>query len=609
MGYEGHVVGLPDRADRVRGTAEAMDLLAIARDAVGGEVVSAGGTGTYALNTLATEIQAGSYALMDTAYASEADLPFRPTVSIVATVISVNAREGFAVADCGLKALGMDHGGPDVLGHVVWFCSDEHVTFSPANGAALPVVGEPRRRPARPCRPHGRLPRHAAHRRRSRARRHGRRRVARRPARLVNRPATVRRMPADGLGNDLGALDATAQAELVRAGDLTALELVDAAITRIEKMNPELNAVIHPLFDRARATAAHAPTGDAPFSGVPIVLKDLDGSSAGDPLHLGNAALRDAGHVADHDCHLVAKLRAAGCIPVGKTNASELGLLPTAEPKAYGPTRNPWNTEHSPGGSSGGSAAAVACGMVPVGHAGDGGGSIRIPASACGLFGLKPSRGRVSMGPDVGEAWGGFVVRHVVTRSVRDSAGILDAIAGAMPGDPYTAAPPARPYVDEVGSDPGRLRIGLRTSAPADLAVTDDECVAAAEDAARLLESLGHHVEVAAPAAFDDLELLAAFATVMTVSVVADLEEIGRMLGREVTSADVERLTWAQYEQGRATPAIAYLARGEQRPRVDSPDGGVVGTAGARGSGLRSAPHTHDGGAARTPGRDRPRRR
>jgi D-threonine aldolase len=142
MGYEGHVVGLPDRADRVRGTAEAMDLLAIARDAVGGDVVSAGGTGTYALNTLATEIQAGSYALMDTAYASERDLPFRPTVSIVATVISVNAHDGFAVADCGLKALGMDHGGPDVLGHVVWFCSDEHVTFSPADGAALPVVGE-----------------------------------------------------------------------------------------------------------------------------------------------------------------------------------------------------------------------------------------------------------------------------------------------------------------------------------------------------------------------------------------------------------------------------------------------------------------------------------
>jgi amidase len=376
---------------------------------------------------------------------------------------------------------------------------------------------------------------------------------------------------ADDVGADLAMLDATDQAALVRGGDLTALELVDAAITRVEKVNGELNAVIHPLFDKARAAAADADASDvdAPFSGVPIVLKDLDGSSAGDPLHFGNVALRDAGHVADHDSHLVTKLRAAGCIPVGKTNTPELGLLPTAEPKAYGPTRNPWNTEHSPGGSSGGSAAAVAAGMVPVGHAGDGGGSIRIPASACGLFGLKPSRGRVSMGPDAGEAWAGLVARHVLTRSVRDSAAILDAIAGAMPGDPYSAAPPTRPYVHEVGADPGRLRIGVRTRAPGALAVTDDECVAAAEDAARLLESLGHHVELAAPAALDDLELLMVFSTVLVVSVVADVEEIGRILGRDVTPDDVEALTWAQYEQGRAATAIDYLPRVRPAPHAD----------------------------------------
>jgi amidase len=359
--------------------------------------------------------------------------------------------------------------------------------------------------------------------------------------------------------DDLGSLDATAQAALVRQGDVSALELVDAAITRIEKVNPELNAVIHPLFDKARAAAAEAPVDDAPLRGVPIVLKDLDGSSAGDPLHLGNAALRDAGYLADHDTSLVTKLRAAGCIVVGKTNTPELGLLPTTEPKAYGPTRNPWNTEHSPGGSSGGSAAAVASGMVPVGHAGDGGGSIRIPASACGLFGLKPTRGRVSMGPDLGEAWAGLVARHVVTRSVRDSAAVLDAIAGEMPGDPYAAAPPSRPFAQEIGADPGRLRIGLRTRTPADLAVTDDECVAAAEDAANLLESLGHEIELTAPAAFDDLEVLAVFSTVMTASVVLDVEEIGRMLGRTVTADDVERLTWAQYEQGCAASAIDYL--------------------------------------------------
>ena len=359
--------------------------------------------------------------------------------------------------------------------------------------------------------------------------------------------------------DDLAYLDATAQAELVRGGDLSPLELVDAAITRVEKVNPELNAVIHPLFERARSTAAAAVDLDVPFAGVPIVLKDLDGTSAGDPLHLGNKALRDAGHVADHDSYLIAKLRAGGCIPIGKTNAPEFGLLPTTEPEAYGPTRNPWNTEHSPAGSSGGSAAAVAAGMVPVGHAGDGGGSIRMPASACGIFGLKPTRGRVSMGPDLGEAWAGLVARHVVTRSVRDSAAILDLIAGEMPGDPYAAAPPARPFAREVGVDPGVLRIGLRTSAPGALAVTDDECVAAAEDAGRLLESLGHAVEVASPAAFDDGELLMLFTTVMSTSVVREVEELARILGRDVVPGDVERLTWAQYEMGTAASSIEYL--------------------------------------------------
>jgi amidase len=363
---------------------------------------------------------------------------------------------------------------------------------------------------------------------------------------------------------DLSFLDATAQAELVRTGAVSPIELVEAAITRIEKINPELNAVIHPRFDAARTEATEASSGgnaatDAPFRGVPVVFKDLDGSSAGDPLHLGNQALRDLGYRADHDTYLIAKLRAAGFIPVGKTNTPEFGLLPTTEPKAYGPTRNPWNTVHSPGGSSGGSATAVASGMVPVGHAGDGGGSIRIPSSACGLFGLKPSRGRVSMGPDLGEAWAGLVARHVVTRSVRDSAAVLDVIAGEMPGDPYAAAPPDRPYADEVGRDPGTLRIGIRTSAPGAITVTDDDCVAAAEDAARLLESLGHSVEVAAPAALDDLELLALFTTVMATSVVREIDELARMLGRPVTRDDVEGLTWAQYELGAATSGIDYL--------------------------------------------------
>jgi amidase len=359
--------------------------------------------------------------------------------------------------------------------------------------------------------------------------------------------------------DDLAFLDATAQAELVRSGEIAPIELVDAAITRTEKLNPELNAVIHPLFDKALATATQPIAEDAPFPGVPMVLKDLDGPSVGDPYHLGNRVLKEIGYVADHDSFLIARLRAAGFIAIGKSNCPEFGLLPTTEPEAYGPTRNPWNTAHSPGGSSGGSGAAVASGMVPIGHAGDGGGSIRVPASACGLFGLKPARGRVSMGPDNGEDWAGCVVRHVLSRSVRDSAAILDALEGLMPGDPYSAPPPTRPYLDEVGADPGPLRIGLRTRAPGDLAVTDDECVAATEDAARLLESLGHHVEEAAPAAFDEVELLGLFTTILTTGVRSNVDEVAQLAGREVGPDDFEPLTWAQYEMGADMTAIDYL--------------------------------------------------
>jgi amidase len=359
--------------------------------------------------------------------------------------------------------------------------------------------------------------------------------------------------------SDLSGLDATAQAELVRRGEATPIELVDAAINRVEKVNSELNAVIHPLFDKARATAGSAELADGPFRGVPIVIKDLDGYSAGDPLHLGNALLKRTGYVADHDSHLIAKLRGAGFVVVGKTNTPELGLMPTTEPTAYGPTRNPWNTGHGTGGSSGGSAAAVASGMVPVGHAGDGGGSIRIPSSACGLFGLKPTRGRISLGPEIGEAWAGLVQRHVLTRTVRDSATVLDVLQGPMPGDPYFAAPPARPFLDEVGTEPGQLRIGLRTNAPAAMAETDPECVAAAHDAARLLESLGHHVEEASPAALDETTLLDLFLVVLTTHVVSDIRHIEAMSGQTVGPDDVEPLTWVYYEQGMQGTAIAYL--------------------------------------------------
>jgi amidase len=246
---------------------------------------------------------------------------------------------------------------------------------------------------------------------------------------------------------------------------------------------------------------------------------------------------------------------------VGKTNTPELGLLPTTEPLAYGATRNPWDVTRSPGGSSGGSAAAVASGMVPFAHAGDGGGSIRIPASACGLFGLKPTRGGVSLGPDDGEAWAGLVARHVITRSVRDSAAVLDAISGAVLGDPYSAAPPTRPYAQEVGTDPGPLRMGyLSARSPAGLVEVDGACMAAVNDAkVQLGKVCGHTIEAAYPEALDDIALLVHFTTVLAASTAYDLAKLGAMAGRELGPDDVEPFTWAQAELGRAVTAEAYI--------------------------------------------------
>jgi amidase len=361
--------------------------------------------------------------------------------------------------------------------------------------------------------------------------------------------------------------------------------LVDAAINRIEKLDGELNAVIHPLFDQARA-AAGGTLPDGPFRGVPALVKDLDGGVKDAPLHLGNKLLKELDRHATHDSYLVAKLREAGFVIVGKTNTPELGLMPTTEPLAYGPTHNPWNPAHSPGGSSGGSAAAVASGMVPVAHAGDGGGSIRIPASACGIVGLKPSRGRNSLGPDISEAWAGFVARHVVTRSVRDTAALLDALSGPMPGDYYTAPPPDRPFREEVGSDPGRLRIGLRRTPPSGLAEVDADCVAAVEDVAALLESLGHTVEESAPDVFDGDEFLSLFTTVFASNIVFDLDEIAAFAGRAVTSDDVEPVTWALAEGGRAISAATYidaLMKIHQLVRLVTPWWEVDGAAGNGG--------------------------
>ncbi len=355
------------------------------------------------------------------------------------------------------------------------------------------------------------------------------------------------------------SLDATAQAELVRDRQVSASELVEHAITRIERVNPQLNAVITPLFDQARAYARSPELPDGPFRGVPFLVKDLMAYSAGDPYYMGMRFLRERRFIAPHDSYLAAKFRAAGFIFLGKTNTPELGTVPTTEPEAFGPTRNPWDVRRSPGGSSGGSAAAVASGMVVAAHANDGGGSIRIPASACGLVGLKASRGRVSLGPDVGEFIAGLAVEGFVVRSVRDAAGILDAIAGAMPGDPYTAPPPPRPYRALLDDSLRSLRIGLLTRAPGGALPVHPDCVAAAASAARLLESLGHVVEESHPAALDEQEVTHHFGAVFAVSTAHVLDLVGELAGATIAAGDVEPLNWMMAEIGRGISATQYL--------------------------------------------------
>ncbi|MEW6268111.1 MAG: amidase [Thermodesulfobacteriota bacterium] len=358
--------------------------------------------------------------------------------------------------------------------------------------------------------------------------------------------------------DDVLLLDATAQAELVHRREVAPLELVDAAIARIERLDPTLNAVILPSFDKARAQAASRDLPDGPFRGVPFLLKDLGGQSAGDRYCAGTRLLRDLGRREEADSYFTAKLRAAGFCFVGRSNTPELGLLPTTEPEAFGATRNPWSPEHSPGGSSGGSAAAVAAGMVAIAHASDGGGSIRIPASHCGLVGLKPTRGRSSFGPEAGERWSGLSCEHVVARSVRDVAAALDVVAGPMPGDPYFAPPPSGPFVGALGRR-DRLRIGLMTEGPRGTAV-HPECVAAATGAARLLEQLGHVVEPSYPAALHDPAGVEGLVVLIGVNTVRTLDVYATLAGRPLGPEDVEPLTWALAEAMRERRAADFLA-------------------------------------------------
>jgi amidase len=356
--------------------------------------------------------------------------------------------------------------------------------------------------------------------------------------------------------SDLWRLDACGQAELVRNREVTPKELVEAAIARIEQLNPRINAVATPLFDRALAQATdRRPSGV--FGGVPLLLKDFLCETAGDPYYEGSRFLRALGWRSPADSYLASRFRQAGFLILGKTNLPEFAASATTEPVAFGPTRNPWNSERSAGGSSGGSAAAVASGMVPVAHANDGTGSIRIPAACCGLVGLKPSRGRTPAGET---GFLGNIVEHVVTRSVRDAAAVLDAVSGPGLGHRFTAPPPQRPYLQEVGADPGRLRIGFLTHDPLlrgcreirpGVRDTDPASAAVVEDTARLLESLGHVVEESYPAALDGPTGLGGPRGIIAASELAErLHAWVARTGRTPGPDDLEPATWRIVSEG-----------------------------------------------------------
>jgi amidase len=336
--------------------------------------------------------------------------------------------------------------------------------------------------------------------------------------------------------------DATGLAQLVRDGQVTAAQLLEIALARIEALNPTLNAVVRLMDADARRAVAQAPAKELrPFAGVPYLAKDMIGTWAGHPTSYGSRLL--ARHVWDHDSELVSRVRATGVTVVGKTNLPEWGLLPFTESELWGACRNPWDTERTPGGSSGGSAAAVAAGMVPMAGGGDGGGSIRIPASCCGLFGLKPTRVRTPTGPDFGLLWRGAVVEHVLTRSVRDSAAMLDATHGADAGAPFEIPPPARPFLSEVGADPGALRIAWTTHPTLGARVHPD-CVAAVEGVVTLLRELGHEVVEARPDV-NGPELARSFVLMIAAELATDLEDASRLLGRRPRRSDLESTTWA----------------------------------------------------------------
>jgi amidase len=355
--------------------------------------------------------------------------------------------------------------------------------------------------------------------------------------------------------------DAIGLADLIKRGEVTALEAAEAAIERVERLNPKLNAVVLPLYERARERAKTPFKASGPLGGVPMLLKDLLSPLAGCPFTSGSRFYQ--GVVPDYDAELVRRYERAGLNIVGKTSTPEFGIMPVTEPVLFGPTRNPWDLGRSPGGSSGGAAAAVAAGIVPVAHGGDGGGSLRIPASCCGLFALKPTRGRNPSGPDASEHWLGLAIEHVITRSVRDSALVLDLTAGPEPTSPYWAPPVARPFLEEIGAPSGKLKIAF-TDRPHLPGIVHPDCRAALHDAVRLCESLGHDVEEATPD-IDSEHFARAFFTVICGSVAAGIDLAEEELGRRPARDELEVATWlagmlgAELSAGAAIAAIQTL--------------------------------------------------
>jgi amidase len=355
--------------------------------------------------------------------------------------------------------------------------------------------------------------------------------------------------------DDYESHDALGLAELVASGQVSASELLDAAIERAERYDPRINALSQKLYNHGRrAIAAGLPEGA--FRGVPFLLKDVSVLLAGTVTTQGSRLFTD--NLADHDSTIVARYKRTGAVIFAKTTTPEMGLAASTETTLTGATRNPWNLARTSGGSSGGAAAAVAAGIVPMAHGSDGGGSIRIPASACGLFGLKPTRGRNPAGPDVGEGWGSLATSHVISRTVRDSAAMLDATHGHAPGDPYWAPPAQRSFLAEVGADPGRRRIALQRT-PLSGVPVDPQCLAAVDEAARLLEDLGHHVEEAMPPG-DWSELGAALWVLVATNVSHAVKRRAAALGRTLRPDDVDRVTWSCVEFAVTAPIESYPA-------------------------------------------------